>query len=464
MAGKSAKNSSFKKHKPDLMKNHAQTLSQELNWLKSVLEKRIQLYFKSGETQAGIFDIPLPDLSKDTSAYAQLVQELELDASERLVLILSLAPHVKPELLDIFLIQNPTTNRGYTEFGGRSRGDREGFLPTGETALFMLSGGDLEARFKGAEIFSKKHPLFSQHILEFDEIGNGGIRMRGQLRISEEFLEVLTTGKGFRPSYSSKFPLKPLSTELDWSDLGLNPKLQKELEGILSWIKHEEVLMDDWKLSQHIKAGYKSLFHGPSGTGKNLAAALIGKSTQREIYEVETSLLLARHFRRNNDHIDSFFRTAERNDWILFFDEADSLFGKRTNVRESNARYANQEVSYLRQKIEEYSGIILLSTESKEEIEFPFPLDVSIVFPEPDSRQRLVLWTSIFGGDDKKYQLAKDIDFQELASKYEVNREDIIQVLKYATTATIGRNSTLIEKKDILEGIRRELVQDGKIN
>jgi len=328
----------------------------------------------------------------------------------------------------------------------------------------MLAGGDLEARFKGAEIFNKKHPLFSQHILEFDEIGNGGIRMRGQLRISEEFLERLTTGKAFQPSYSSKFPLKPLTSDLDWSDLGLNPKLQKELQGILNWIKHEEDLLDNWGLSQHINAGYKSLFHGPSGTGKNLAAALIGKSTHREIYEVESSLLLGRHFRRNNEHIDSFFRTAERNDWILFFDEADSLFGKRTNVRESNSRYANQEVSYLRQKIEEYSGIILLAAETKEELEFPFPLDASIAFPEPDSRQRLVLWTSIFGGDDKKYQLAKDIDFQELASKFEVNREDIIQVLKYATTAAIGRNSNLIEKKDILEGIRRELTQDRKTN
>lgn len=446
------------------MKKHAQTLSEELNWLRSVLELRIESYFQPRAGQASIFDLPLPDLSKNTTTYGQLVRELELDASERLVLILSLTPYVKPELLDIFLLQNPISNRSYTEFGGRVRGDREGFLPTGETALFMLAGGDLEARFKGAEIFNKKHPFFSQHILQFDEIGNGGIRMRSQLSVSEEFLEILTTGRAFQPSYSSKFPLKPLSTELDWSDLGLNPKLQKELEGILNWIKHEEVLMDDWKLSQHIKTGYKSLFHGPSGTGKKLAAALIGKSTNREIYEVESSLLLARHFRRNNDHIDSFFGTAERNDWILLFDEADSLFGKRTNIRESNSRYANQEVSYLRQKIEEYGGIILLSTESKDELEFPFPIDAKITFPEPDRRQRLILWTSIFGGDNKKYKLARDIDFQDLASKFEMNREDIIQVLKYATTATIGRGENEIRREDILAGIRKELAQKGEIH
>ena len=446
------------------MKNHAQTLSEELDWLQSVLESRIESYFQQGNTETSIFDLPQPDLSKNNTIYGQLVRELELDAAERLVLILSLSPHLKPELLDLFLIQNSATNRGFTEFGGRVRGDREGFLPTGETALFMLAGGDLEARFKGAEIFNKRHPLFSQHILEFDEIGNGGIRMRGQLRISEEFLERLTTGKAFQPAYSSKFPLKPLTSDLDWSDLGLNPKLQKELEGILNWIKHEEVLMNDWKLSQHIEAGYKSLFHGPSGTGKNLAAALIGKSTNREIYEVERSLLLARHFRRNNEHIDSFFRTAERNDWILFFDEADSLFGKRTNVRESNGRYANQEVSYLRQKVEEFSGIILLATESQKELEFPFPIDANVAFLEPDSRQRLVLWTSIFGGENKKYKLARDIDFQELATNFEVNRENIIQVLKYATTATIGRGENEIRREDILAGIRKELAQKGEIH
>ena len=445
------------------MKNHAQTLSEELSWLQSVLETRIQSYFQPGDAATSIFDLPLPDLSRNTSAYGQLVRELGLDTSERMVLILSLAPHIKPEILDLFLIQNPTTNRGYTEFGGRVRGDRAGFLPTGETALFMLAGGDLEARFKGAEIFNKNHPFFEQHILEFDEIGTGGIRMRGQLNVSEELLERLTTGNSFSPSYSSKFPLKPLTSNLDWSDLGLNPKLQKELQAIHTWIENEEKLMHEWELSQHLKARYKGLFHGPSGTGKKLAAALIGKSTQREIYEVETSLLLARHFRRNNEHIDSFFRTAERNDWILFFDEADSLFGKRTNVRESNGRYANQEVSYLRQKVEKFSGIILLATESQKELEFPFPIDANVAFLEPDSRQRLVLWTSIFGGENKKYKLARDIDFQELATKFEVNREDIIQVLKYATTATIGRGENEIRREDILAGIRKELAQKGEI-
>jgi SpoVK/Ycf46/Vps4 family AAA+-type ATPase len=108
--------------------------------------------------------------------------------------------------------------------------------------------------------------------------------------------------------------------------------------------------MNKWNLKRWAKPGYRVLFHGPPGTGKTLAATILGKNTQRDVFRIDLSMVVSKYIGETEKNLSSLFDRARSKDWILFFDEADALFGKRTNVRDAHDKYANQEVSYLLQK------------------------------------------------------------------------------------------------------------------
>jgi len=130
----------------------------------------------------------------------------------------------------------------------------------------------------------------------------------------------------------------------------------EEVEEIKAWIEHRQTLMRDWGLEKQIKPGFRSLFYGPPGTGKTFTASLLGKSTGLDVYRIDLSLVVSKYIGETEKNLSTVFDQAERNDWILFFDEADALFGKRTQVSSSHDRYANQEVAYLLQRVEDFCG------------------------------------------------------------------------------------------------------------
>lgn len=139
-----------------------------------------------------------------------------------------------------------------------------------------------------------------------------------------------------------------LYTPLSWKDLKLNPKSKKQIK--------------NFDLKQN---NIKYLFHGPPGTGKTLTASLLTKDLKRKLHYVNLSLFVSKYIGETEKNLSEVFDTASKKGWILFFDEADALFGKRTTVRDAHDRFANQEVSYLLQRIEEFNGIIILSTNLK---------------------------------------------------------------------------------------------------
>lgn len=121
-----------------------------------------------------------------------------------------------------------------------------------------------------------------------------------------------------------------------------------------------------------LKPGYKVLFHGPPGTGKTMAAAWLGQETKLPVYRVDLSQLLSKYIGETEKNLEQLFTKATANNWILFFDEADALFGKRTTVKDAHDKYTNQEISYLLQRLEEYPGIIILATNQQPDPEHEF--------------------------------------------------------------------------------------------
>jgi SpoVK/Ycf46/Vps4 family AAA+-type ATPase len=160
----------------------------------------------------------------------------------------------------------------------------------------------------------------------------------------------------------SAIPMQRITTELDWEDLALSDQAMKDLEEIVVWTRHRVTLLEDWRLKRRSKPGFCSLFYGPPGTGKTLAAALLGKKTGLEVYRVGLSRVVSKCIGETEKNLARIFDQAEGKDSILFFDEADALFGKRTEVSDAHDRYASQELAYLLQRIEDYPGIAILAS------------------------------------------------------------------------------------------------------
>ena len=163
-----------------------------------------------------------------------------------------------------------------------------------------------------------------------------------------------------------------LATKQSWNELALDKETTGQVEEIKNWLKQSSSLKAGISVKKKLKPGFRALFYGPSGTGKTLAAALIGKELNKPVYRVDLSKLVSKYIGETEKNLESVFAGAKDKDWILFFDEADALLGKRTNVKDSHDKYANQEVSYLLQRVEEYNGLVILASNMKNNIDDAF--------------------------------------------------------------------------------------------
>src|SRR5262249_46521096 len=154
---------------------------------------------------------------------------------------------------------------------------------------------------------------------------------------------------------------KRIHTDLDWSELVLEEDTLHGVQEIRDWLEFGDTLLDEWGMRKKIKPGFRALFHGPPGTGKTFTATLLGKSAGREVYRIDLSMVVSKYIGETEKNLSGVFDQAEHKHWILFFGEADALFGRRTQTTSSNDRYANQEVSYLLQRMEDFPGVVILA-------------------------------------------------------------------------------------------------------
>jgi len=257
-------------------------LERELAWLGLVLQARLCLHFGQPCDVGDVRELPPPQLD-DGSTYAQLVRSMGAGFDERLVLALALAPHVRPQLLDTLFVRNRNLDRGFTEFGGTQGKSHAGFLPTCETAVFLLAGTDLARRFTALRLFDATHWLQRRGVLSLDRDAPGEPPLAAGLQLQPEFRELLTTGQAHKPDFGTTFPARLITTALQWDDLVLSPDVMNEVSAITTWLNHGETLMDGWKLREVVKPGYRCLFFGPPGTGKTLVAMLIGRAGRMSI-------------------------------------------------------------------------------------------------------------------------------------------------------------------------------------
>ena len=178
--------------------------------------------------------------------------------------------------------------------------------------------------------------------------------------------------------------------------------------------------------------------------------------------KIDLSMVVSKYIGETEKNLSKVFQLAEDKDWILFFDEADALFGKRTGLKDAHDRYANQEVAYLLQRVEDYRGLVVLSTNLKTNMDEAFSRRFQSVirFPMPDAEQREQLWRNTFS---PQCVFDEETDLKEIAKKHELAGGSILNVVQYASVMAMSRNEKVIRNADIIEGIRREFQKDGKM-
>jgi AAA+ superfamily predicted ATPase len=207
----------------------------------------------------------------------------------------------------------------------------------------------------------------------------------------------------------------------DWSHLVLPPRAVRQLREVCAAEKYRSVIYVEWGFDRrHMQGrGLNVLFCGPSGTGKTMSAAIVARELGLDLYKIDLSTVVSKYIGETEKQLSQIFREARSSNAILFFDEADAIFGKRSEVKDAHDRYANIEVAYLLQKMEEYEGIVILATNFRKNIDEAFTRRIHYVvefpFPEPDYRERI--WRSMIPSGAP---LAADVDFGFLGRQFEL--------------------------------------------
>ena len=436
-----------------------QFIENELNWLASVLDTRMSLNFGNETVYRSVFELSPPKPEGD-GAYAQLIRHWKLSAEERLCLILAFSPLLRPQILQPLEVANPATQSPFPEFGC-IKSDSHCLLPTLATFLFLVAGNDLDIRLKLISFFDEKHLLFSHHFIDLKKYSVGASIQEKVLQPTDEAVYSLLLERKYQPVFSNDFPARLVTTAQSWEELVLEPEASQRIDELKDWLYFGQKMLIEWQLNRYVSGGYRVLFHGPPGTGKSMTVRLLGKNSGRDVFRVDLSQVVSKYIGETEKNLSRIFDKAELRDWILFFDEADALFGKRTDIKDAHDRFANQEISFLLQRIEDFSGLVILASNLKSNLDEAFlrRFQSVVYFNVPGPKLRVKLWQNYFS----KYSiLDNSIDIEDIAARYELTGGEILNVVLYASLRAFSKNEKTIRLTDLLNGIKMELAKEGR--
>ena len=254
-----------------------------------------------------------------------------------------------------------------------------------------------------------------------------------------------------------------LSPRADWDDLVLPADSVAQLREACDQFRHRHRVFGGWGFgAKHSRSrGLSALFSGPPGTGKTMAAEVLAGALGLDLYRVDLSGVVSKYIGETEKNLARIFAEARSSNAILFFDEADALFGKRTKVSDAHDRYANIETSYLLQKMEEYDGVVVLATNMRQNLDEAFVRRIRFIvdFPFPAADSRRLIWRSVF---PPTAPLADDVDFAVLAEHLPISGGEIKNVALGAAFLAAADGGT-ITRQHIRLGARREFDKMGKL-
>lgn len=245
-------------------------------------------------------------------------------------------------------------------------------------------------------------------------------------------------------------------------DIILPPDKKTQLREILNYVKYRNLVYSDWGFERKLSLGkgLNILFAGESGTGKTMAAEIIGHELKLDLYKIDLSSVVSKYIGETEKNINRIFKEAETSNAILFFDECDAIFGKRSEIKDSHDRYANLEINYLLQKLEEHKEVVILASNLAQNIDDAFTRRIQfwVDFPFPNERDRLEIWKNIF---PKTAPVTEDVEFDFLAKQFRISG-GVIKNIAINSAFFAAEDSSTISMKHIIIAIKKEFEKMGK--
>jgi SpoVK/Ycf46/Vps4 family AAA+-type ATPase len=248
-----------------------------------------------------------------------------------------------------------------------------------------------------------------------------------------------------------------------WDDIVLPPGQLAQLREVHDQVRYRALVYETWGFDRKLALGkgLAVLFAGPPGTGKTMAADVLAHTLELDLYKVDLSAVVSKYVGETEKNLARIFAAGRTSNAILFFDEADALFGKRTQVRDAHDRYANVEVSYLLQQMEEYDGVIILATNLRKNVDEAFArrLAATMDFPVPGTAERRRIWAQVWPPETPR---DPDLDLDLLAAQVEVTG-GAIRNIAVAAAFLAAADGGVVTMPHLLHATRREYQKMGTV-
>lgn len=253
----------------------------------------------------------------------------------------------------------------------------------------------------------------------------------------------------------------PISVCYTWEDLILEEISKKEIRQACNQIKFYDIVYKKWEFKVPYGRGVRLLFEGPPGTGKTMAAQVVANETGLELYRVDLSGILSKYIGETEKQLKTIFEEAKGQNILLFFDEMDALFGKRSSVKNSNDRYSNMQIAFLLQQIEEYEGTIVFATNLLKNVDDAFIRRIQFIihFSIPNELHRIKIWKNMF---PKKAPIERDIDYEYLGKQFALSGGNIRNIVLLAAFSAAAEK-TSISMRHIIVSVYQEIMKQGRV-
>jgi AAA+ superfamily predicted ATPase len=437
----------------DTLEKNAIVLRQEFEWLERCILERRKEYTE--DVVINIENFAPPALLFPDIPYTQFVNRQNFSVEERLMLLLAIASALNPSILDSFAFHKQDGTPCLAP--GIRRSQQSGqLIPTGFTVLFLCAGKNEQRRIRCSSLFDAGHIFQQKKIISLSGGLSSEPKYSANLLIHPDWLDLLTTGSYSKPIYGEDFPAEEVYCSMDWEDMVMDELTSTRLRYLMNNITHGELLNDN---------GLKrlALFYGPAGTGKTTSAAIIGKMCNKPVFKIETSQVVSKYIGETEKNLARVFDRAQDKGWILFFDEADSLFSKRIeNPQTSNDKFVNNEINYVLQRLNDFKETVILGTN------LPDTLDkamgrrqyMKVPFYYPDSNQKIKLW------EMKKPKVIfydESVNFDALSAHPNLSPDNIQNIVNFAFIETIAKGMEHITMDLLIEGLKIESEKENKI-
>lgn len=391
----------------------------------------------------------------DLDGYAKELPERRIDYREKILSWLG-------EKFPYFFVLSEEKEAHAEDFSGRTIAMELPALSAGERVQLWKSWSDFYPLEETIDLEQNgsKYILTPKGILDVLDTAKLLADMTGQERIGQELI-------GQAVKQNQKNQLGAFATLINsrfvWDDLILGTEQKRQMRMVCDQMRYRKIVGEQWGFHKKTPygRGLSVLFYGPPGTGKTMAAQVMANELGLDLYRIDISQMVSKYIGETQKNISSLFEKAKDINAILFFDEADSLFAKRSEAKDSNDRNANAETAHLLQKLEDYEGIAILATNYLNNIDDAFKRRIKFIIhiAFPETEVRLKLWRSTL---PVEAECEEELDFEFFAEQFELSGSSIKEILTNAAylAASEGRG---MKNCDLVEAVKLNFAKYGKI-